>query len=212
MNTQDYILKKFNLEYNETTPMPIEIPNVGRENLAKWLHELNFKSGVEVGVAEGYFSEIICQANPQMAVYGGDAWEPYDGYPDYQTQAILQSMHKKALDCLAKYPNYKIIKTWSIDAAKQFEDASLDFVYIDANHSKPYITQDIEEWSKKVRPGGIISGHDYVHWRKQDYKVIEAVREYIQKNNISPYFVLGLRQKLSGLIRDDSRSWMWVKP
>ena len=49
MKTLDYVIKKFNLDVGK--PSPIEIPNVGRNDLPHWLHELNFKTGVEVGVA-----------------------------------------------------------------------------------------------------------------------------------------------------------------
>ena len=46
MNTLKYILKKYGLRLSER----IEIPNVGRDNLASLFSELNFKVGVEVGV------------------------------------------------------------------------------------------------------------------------------------------------------------------
>jgi len=48
-----------------------------------------------------------------------------------------------------------------MDAVKEFDDESIDFCYIDANHSFSNIAQDIWYWSKKVRKGGIVSGHDY---------------------------------------------------
>lgn len=36
----------------------------------------------------------------------------------------------------------------------------VDFIYIDADHEYLSIKEDMEIWSKHVRPGGIIAGHD----------------------------------------------------
>ena len=49
----------------------------------------------------------------------------------------------------------------SCDAAKLFDDESLDFVYIDADHSYEAVMKDIMAWASKVRHGGVLGGHDY---------------------------------------------------
>ena len=53
----------------------------------------------------------------------------------------------------------------SLEAAKQFEDNSLDFVYIDACHQYDDVVEDIKLWEPKVRPGGWIGGHDFADWK-----------------------------------------------
>lgn len=209
MNTLDYIIKKYNIDPNGK--LPIEIPNVGKDDLAKLLHELDFKVGVEVGVAEGDFSKKLCEANPQMKVYGVDAWKSYGNYSSVYSAQKLDSFYEQAKKLPVLFSNYEIIKEFSMDAVKKFEDNSLDFVYIDANHENPYITEDIVEWSKKIKSGGIVSGHDYYRGGKK-FNVIEAIHKYTKDNNIKPWFVLGLKEKIPGFIRDPSRSWFWVKP
>ena len=211
MDTLDYIIKKYGVD--PEGKLPIEIPNAGKADLAKLLHELDFKIGVEVGVAEGKYSQKLCEANPQMKIYGVDAWKIYGNYADYSAQK-LDSLYSQAKKQLAPFSNYEFIKEFSMDAVRKFEDNSLDFVYIDANHENPYITEDITEWSKKVKPGGIISGHDYFRYRGKNgnlFNVIEATQKYTKENNIKPWFVLGLSAKIPGLVRDPSRSWFWVK-
>ena len=48
----------------------------------------------------------------------------------------------------------------SVEGAKLYEDESLDFVNIDANHDYEYIYEDVIAWYPKVKIGKIIAGHD----------------------------------------------------
>lgn len=57
------------------------------------------------------------------------------------------------------------IRNYTSEAAKQFEDESIDMVFIDALHTYSGVKQDIKDWSPKVKKGGIISGHDYGYHR-----------------------------------------------
>lgn len=216
MSTLQYILKKFNITFDENTQMPIEIPNVGRNNLPEWLHELNFKIGVEIGVAAGKYGAVLASANPQMKFYGVDPWQPYEEGIDYLSQETFEKLFAQFQEVIAPYSNYEAIKELSMDAAKKFDDGSLDFVYIDADHSEPYITEDITEWYKKLKVGGILSGHDYIRPGNRGRKnftcdVIDAIHRFTKDNNIRPWFLIGLNAKIPGMIRDSSRSWMWVK-
>jgi SAM-dependent methyltransferase len=53
------------------------------------------------------------------------------------------------------------IRQDSSEAAKNFDEGGVDFVYIDAKHDYESVKKDISAWKGKVRRGGIISGHDY---------------------------------------------------
>jgi len=56
------------------------------------------------------------------------------------------------------------------------EDDTFDIVYIDADHSYYSVLKDLEKSRKKVKPGGIISGHDY---SPRTQGVINAVNEFV---------------------------------
>ena len=210
--TLDFLLNKFNLGFDDETPMPLEVPDFGRKQLAELLHELDFKTAVEVGVAEGRYSSNLLEANPQMKLYGVDPYVPYKGYRDYVRQTTLDSMYNKAEKLLNHYHGYKFVKKFSMDALKDFADKSLDFVYLDGNHEEPFISQDIGAWNKKLKSGGILAGHDYFKSRHHtQIQVVQAVRAYTDTHKVVPWFVLGNGANNEGLIRDMPRSWMWVK-
>ena len=62
---------------------------------------------------------------------------------------------------MTKYNNVTKIRKLSMAAVNDFEDESLDAIYIDGNHRYDSVCNDINKWMPKLKNGGIISGHDY---------------------------------------------------
>ena len=62
---------------------------------------------------------------------------------------------------LLKYQQAHTLRLESIEAATIFPNFYFDLVYIDADHSYNAVKQDINNWSRKVKQGGILAGHDY---------------------------------------------------
>lgn len=82
----------------------------------------------------------------------------------------------------------------SSSAAADYDDKSLDFVFIDADHSYEGVKKDIIAWLPKVKPGGILAGHDYA-WHEP---IRQAVRDTLGEGDFSdPWnngcFMLGIR-------------------
>lgn len=63
----------------------------------------------------------------------------------------------------------------SIQASEIFSDRSVDFVFIDGEHSYEGCLGDIRAWLPKVKNGGTIAGHDYLDDTQPG--VTRAVRE-----------------------------------
>lgn len=55
----------------------------------------------------------------------------------------------------------QLIESESHAAAEQFENESLDFVFIDADHGYEAVRRDIAAWLPKVKCGGVLAGHDH---------------------------------------------------
>ena len=206
----EYIREKYNISLLGTD-LPIMIPNIGRDIIPGLLHHLDFKKGIEVGVASGLYSEQIIRANPQMKLIGIDPYISYNEYNDYTLPNTLRRLKDEAKERLSEFHNYEFMEKMSMDAINDFEDESLDFCFLDANHEDPYITQDINAWPAKVKKGGIVAGHDFMRARGKNFKVKDAIRKYTKDNNITPWFVLGAEGKIKGTTRDSSRSWMFIK-
>ena len=56
-------------------------------------------------------------------------------------------------------------KGYSVPISAEFENESLDLVFIDGDHSYEGCKADIEAWLPKLRSGGVLAGHDYGHKR-----------------------------------------------
>lgn len=179
---------------------PFEVPNCTRDDLPAFFVEMGYKVGAEIGVEKGEFSKKLC--NVGLKLYSIDPWKGSKNYEE--TKRVL-----------ASYPNSKIIKKTSMDAVENFADESLDFVYIDANHEFRYIAEDLVEWTKKVRKGGIVSGHDYFYTKGSNHSVnwhvAHVLNAYINAYKIPNWYLLGTKQAKHGEKRDKWRSWMFVK-
>jgi hypothetical protein len=207
MNAQEFILNKYQLSGNGC----ISIPNVGRMHIAQLFGELGMKEGAEIGVEAGLYSECLFKYNPGLHLYLVDPWEwlPHRYWvPRHRVDRFMREVAGR-LEGL----NYTIIRKFSADAVKDFPDNSLDFVYIDGDHRYEATKHDIVEWTKKVRPGGLLSGHDFINRKGEStHNVVKAVLEYVQEAGIQTWFLWGSKSKAPGEYRDDARSWMWMKP
>lgn len=146
-----------------------------RTELAKYFAELGFTLGAEVGVYMGYYSRVLLDNIPGLKLYCIDSWDRNE------TRVRAYDLAKETL---SKYPGTSLIKNTSVEASKEFEENTFDFVFIDADHSYEAVKQDLYAWFPKVRSGGIIAGHDYFESPKKTVQVIKAVDEFVKKHNL----------------------------
>lgn len=167
-----------------------------RKDLGNFLNLLNLKGeGVELGVDTGEYSRLILTYWQGSKLHLVDAWEQQDrliyndGANHHDPDEFLrryEQTHKKFLN----NPRVKIHKKFSEEAAKQFDDNSLDFIYFDANHSFTATYEDICNWSKKVKDNGVLCGHDYTNSYAFDsmwFGVKYAVDRWAKENNYQVY-------------------------
>jgi predicted O-methyltransferase YrrM len=118
---------------------------------------------------------------------------------------------EKAKKVLEPY-DCEFIQKFSMDAIHDFKDKSLDFVYIDAAHDFKHVAEDLCEWTRKVRVGGIVFGHDFKRAAGNYVNdVKDVVPAYCYAHRITPWFVLGQPGPRDGLFSEGTQSWMFVR-
>lgn len=188
------LLKRYGVDLKESSP--IIVPKFKRKHLSKLFRDMGFKKGAEIGVAVGKYSEYLCKFNPGVELISVDPWSSYSEDP--RRIRKHEENYQESQKRLAPY-GATLMRMMSMDAVRDIPPESLDFVYIDGNHMFDFVMQDIIEWSKRVRPGGIVSGHDYYRFRNAG--VVEAVDVYTKMHKIRQWFLCDERPA----------SFFWVK-
>jgi hypothetical protein len=175
------------------------VPGMTRLRLAALFHSLRFTRGAEIGVADGRNSLMLCQAMPGLELLCVDPWRKYGANPRGGPQEQHDGNYELARARLKPF-NATLVKAKSMDAVRDVPKASLDFVHIDGHHGYQFVLDDLTHWSQRVRSFGIVSGHDFYHFRNAG--VVEAVDEYTRANGIEDWFLCDEREP----------TFWWVKP
>lgn len=118
---------------------------------------------VEIGTYQGFHAENLLKKLNIKKLYIIDPYEEYKDYLDseaLQTQSRLSSVEIQAKNRLEKYSDKIVwLKSLSTEAIKSIRE-KVDMVYIDANHEYEYVKEDLKNYYKILKDGGIMSGHD----------------------------------------------------
>jgi predicted O-methyltransferase YrrM len=109
--------------------------------------------GAELGVDKGLLFRQLLEAVPVLHLTGVDT------FPMPERKEKVYALALPFAD------RCRLLNMTTRAASQHVADGSLDFVFIDADHSDAAVTDDITHWRSKVRPGGWLGGHDY-HPRK----------------------------------------------
>ena len=198
----------------------VYLPQFRRDDLGAVFAELEFTTGVEIGTLRGEYAATLCRAQPNLHLFCVDPWGQFDNAIDYtipaddRTHRTYEEFYQQAKATLSIYPNVTLIRKTSMGAVNDFTDNSLDFVYIDGNHEFSYISEDLDQWGRKVRSGGFIMGHDYVRFdglrgEAQTLNGVKrAVDTYVHAHQISPWFLIDQPHSRHPKA---FRSFLWVK-
>lgn len=157
--------------------------------------------GIELGIFQAQNFCKLLQCCPNISIlYGVDTFTPYNDEV-YGTMTVdeKQANYNKILSlhnieyCGEKQKAKVLIKD-TLEAAKNFEDNSFDFIFLDAYLNEIQAKKELEVWYPKLKNGGIYCGHDF-----NDKGITKAVLSFREKNNI--------KNRMS--VYDDA--WMWYK-
>eukprot|EP00890_Picochlorum_soloecismus_P006229 jgi/Picsp_1/6607/NSC_03950-R1_conserved hypothetical len=192
-----------------------------RDGIGSLLELNGFTSGAELGVQRGIFAETTLGAWPSCRKYIlVDIWRSQENYKDVANVANdeQEKIYQEAMNRLKPFKELIDVKRMTtVEASKTVPDESLDYIYVDARHDYCGAFEDMSAWWPKLKPGGILAGHDY-HYAKevsgQDWSVCAngtknpgavrgAVEDFAKEHGLA----------LSVTFREAMwNSWMAVKP
>jgi predicted O-methyltransferase YrrM len=124
----------------------------------------------EVGVADGksavFFAEH-CNKDFTLFVVDNLAYGGQDQLKTILTNVYNSGLHKKF--------DFRGLGIGSLDASCKLPDQYFDFVFLDSSHEYEMTKVEILLWWRKIKPGGILAGHDAIGIEG----VANAVREII---------------------------------
>ena len=158
-----------------------------RDHFPTWLTIQKFTGiGVEIGTYYGQWAEHVLK-NWNGNLIGVD---PYINYPkeeylDGCNLVDLEEARYQALHVLKPFgERFSLMRMPSMEAVLEFEDGSLDWVYLDGNHDYKHVFEDMNAWWPKVRRGGVLGGHDFMFRddHLQRCGVEQAVKDFVASN------------------------------
>ncbi len=150
-----------------------QIPVHGYQ-ITGWIAEFldsYYLKGAEIGVYDGVLSNYLLRNNPKLHLTMVDAWaviemDSFAGKSGDELAKINPTSWVTICGLAYRRTNFaahrrRIIREDSVIAASEVEDESLDFVFIDADHSYEGCSADLKAWVPKVKESGFVSGHDF---------------------------------------------------
>ena len=141
--------------------------------------------GAEIGVYKGDFSrELLAHVKPAKLhlidgwwLVEGDSYEQpwYAAEGEADTRAAYREVERLA----NAYPNCFVHVGDDLEILPTFPDGYFDWVYLDSSHEFEHTVKKLELLRAKVKPGGIIAGHDW--WpdpAHEHHGVYRAVTEF----------------------------------
>jgi len=127
----------------------------------KWLHEKSkqMNSVLEIGSYKSRSTHALC-TGCRGAVYAIDS---FMCSIDDNMNVIMPNpniLYEEFMKNVGHFNNLKVLKMDSIQASKLFEPKSIDMIFIDGDHSKQGVINDINAWLPICKK--LLCGHDLI--------------------------------------------------
>jgi hypothetical protein len=159
---------------------------IGLINMVEFIFDRKPDAGtwVEVGSFNGESSSLILGFKKVKKLYCIDSWTNVPGYGDFTIQKPLFFKRMRPEVASGRCVPMEMS---SAEASASFPAASVDAAYLDGDHSYEFVKSDLEHWFPKVKKGGFLCGHDYLHGGKEKDAwpgVTKAVDEFVASHGL----------------------------
>ena len=187
--------------------------------------------GAEIGVAQGDYSARILEAAQPSELHLIDPWSHLEAGSDLLEAADLLATVEAGANAdraleptpansagdeqftaitarFAGDPRVRLYRQYSYKAAAGFAPGMFDFVYLDGNHHYEFVLRDLEDFAARLKPGGLLFGHDFFEdpfARQEHYGVVDAVSTFVKRSDFrflmltwEPFSTFCLARSLDG--------------
>jgi predicted O-methyltransferase YrrM len=139
--------------------------------------------GIEIGTCRAESTAYLLEKCPNIdRIFTVDPYKAYDDWNGEITQETVDRFRDIAIKNLEPYGDrYRMIREPSSEAASNFTDTLVDFIFVDGDHSYEATLNDCEKYYPFLKKGGLFCGHDY----SSIEAVYKAVNDFREKNKIS---------------------------
>ena len=154
--------------------------------------------GAEIGVWKSNTSDLFLSRKPKhlylvdpwsVEPYKGDGWERYvqkyqkvtGGFTEIAVSRFYDSLYKTIQEKFSKRTDVSVHRSYSTEWFNSMEDNSLDWIYVDGDHSYDGVTSDLHNCLRVVKTGNYIYGDDYSDQKKE---VKDAVDDFVKEHNL----------------------------
>lgn len=135
--------------------------------------------GAWLGKSSSYLCDTISSIRPDINVFIVDSWKGSEGETNtFHKLATITDIYDIFLENMGNR-KFTSIRDLSVNASQQFEDESLDVVFIDMCHLYHCVLDDIKTWYPKIKNNGYIAGHDW-SWPGVSKAVTECFPKYMK--------------------------------
>lgn len=160
-------------------------------------------TGVEVGVYKGDNAVDMLESCPRIKLILVDSYKANDSWFTDETgmpfsEGRTDEFVNKVKERLSKYNDRSHLMVMnSAYAAGKFPENFFDYVYIDGGHDFKNVMMDMLSWLTRVKPGGMLAGHDYNY-----HEVGDAVYSFLY----SQHYELNVKNRDWWIIKEQ-----WTK-
>jgi hypothetical protein len=121
--------------------------------------------GSWLGRSTAYMAEEIKRRLVPVTFYAVDTWKGTKGEAELeavvnQAGGDLFPTWQRNMSRVGVFDYVIPLQSDSAAAASRFEDGSVDFCFVDADHSYEAVKADIAAWRPKMKRAGVMAGHD----------------------------------------------------
>lgn len=153
--------------------------------------------GCEIGTHNGWSLVWLLKNCDISLMYVIDPHKEYNDEPYGQNFALTAAKRNWIKNTESFKDKIQLIEKFSVDAVEDIKDDSLDFIFIDGDHSYEAVKLELNSYYSKIKTGGVFAGHDFELFDG----VSKAVYEFMEENNIPK----------DSLKFCETDVWYWIK-